>query len=195
MHIVIDGYNLLHSPGRFAGKGPTAADGRLREYLITQLATYRELKGSPTKSVRGEVRERTAPTTPPPRVTVVFDSHPQGWPYPVSEEHLGIEVVYSGPGVEADESIKQMVRESSHSRDMVVVTSDASLAAICRRLGAQTVDSATFREEVFRELRRRREEQPEEPLAKEEGVPESEVDAWLASLGLDDESPSPDGSG
>jgi hypothetical protein len=56
------------------------------------------------------------------------------------------------------------------------------------------VDSASFREEVFRELRRAREEQPEEPLAKEEGVPESEIDAWLASLGLDEEPPSPDDS-
>lgn len=103
-------------------------------------------------------------------------------------------MVYSGPGVEADETIKQMVRESSHSRDMLVVTSDASLASVCRRLGAQVVDSASFREEVFRELRRRREEQPEEPLAKEEGVPDSEVDSWLASLGLDDEPPGPDAS-
>jgi len=194
MHIVIDGYNLLHSPGRFAGKGPTAPDGRLREYLITQLAAYRELKGSPTRSAKAEARDRTAPATPPPRITVVFDSHPHGWPYSVSEEHLGVEVVYSGPGVEADETIKQMVRESSHSRDMLVVTSDASLASVCRRLGAQVVDSASFREEVFRELRRRREEQPEEPLAKEEGVPDSEVDSWLASLGLDDEPPGPDAS-
>jgi hypothetical protein len=77
---------------------------------------------------------------------------------------------------------------------MLVVTSDMSLQSICRRLGAQVTDSASFREEVFRELRRRREEQPEEPLAKEEGVPESEIGDWLTSLGLDDEPPGPDGS-
>jgi len=150
------------------------ADVRLREQLISQLAVYREIR--------------------PARVTVVFDSHPRGRPYPITEEHLGVEVVYSGPDTDADETIKEMVRQSDHRRDMVVVTSDADLQTICRRLGAQVVDSSAFRARMLRQLRRHKERRRREPLVKEEGVPDSEVDAWLEDLGLTDESPEEGGS-
>jgi len=167
MHIIVDGYNLIFAPGQFSGRVATDLDGRLREQLISQLAAYKEIRAS--------------------RITIVFDSHPRGRPYPVTEEHLGVEVSYSGPGIEADETIKEMIRRSDHRRDMLVVTSDNQLQSICRRLGAQVTDSVSFRKRVVEELRRHKEQQPQEPLVKEEGVPESEVDAWLEDLGLTDE--------
>jgi len=163
MHIIVDGYNLICAPGQM----PKVPEDREREHLISQLAVYREIR--------------------PARVTVVFDGHPRGRPYPVTEEHLGVEVIYSGPGVEADDTIMDMVRQSDHRRDMEVVTSDNHLQGICRRLGAQVVDSPTFRDLMLRHLRRHKAQQPEEPLVKEKGVPESEVDGWLEDLGLADE--------
>ncbi len=172
MHIIVDGYNLIHAPGRSAARSSPADDDRAREQLISQLGVYREIQ--------------------PARVTVVFDSHPRGRPYPITEEHLGVEVIYSGPGVEADETIKDMVRQSDHRRDMLVVTSDVDLQTICRRLGSRIIDSRAFRARMLRQLRRHKEEQPREPLVKEEGVPESEVDRWLDALGLTDESPEED---
>ena len=171
MHIIVDGYNLIFALGQM----PEAPEDREREHLISQLAVYREIR--------------------PARVTVVFDSHPQGRPYPVTEEHLGVEVVYSGPGVEADDTIMDMVRQSDHRRDMLVVTSDLSLQNICRRLGAQVVDSPTFQAQMLRHFRRHQAQQPQEPLVKEEGVPESEVDGWLEDLGLADEPADPPAGG
>lgn len=186
MHIVIDGYNLIYAPGRSARppqhrpRRPSRThQERVREHLISQLASYRDaLQQTRARSLPPERRP------PSLRITVVFDSHPQGRPYPTREEHLGIEVAYSGPGVEADQTIKEMVRRSDHRRDMLVVTSDVSLRTVCRRLGAQVIDSASFRSRLLRQLRRARLEESAEPLGKQEGVPDSEVEYWLRDLGL-----------
>jgi len=167
MHVIIDGYNFIYAPHQVVGLLPAAPDERLREQLVSRMSAYQELTGDHT--------------------TIVFDSHPQGRPRQVTEEHLGVQVIYSGPGVEADETVKELVRRSDHRRDMLIVTSDNELGTICRRLGAHVVDSGSFRRQVLGALRRHHEEQPREPLVKEEGVPDGEVDAWLQDLGLDEE--------
>lgn len=197
MHIVIDGYNFIYTAGGTTPRGrhpsprPPHAhqdQDQLREHLISQLASYRDYQLlTPPRNHSAQRQPRSL------RITVVFDSHPRGRPYPVTEEHLGIEVLYSGPGVEADETVKDMVRRSDHRRDMLVVTSDVSLQTVCRRLGAQVTDSASFRGRLLRQLRRARAAESTEPLAKEEGVPESEVEGWLQDLGLGDESPTQEG--
>jgi hypothetical protein len=125
MHILIDGYNLLHA-GR--SRGALGADDlqRERDRLIDEVSSYRQSR--------------------PCEITVIFDGWKEGEVTERKERRKGIGLVFSKLGEKADEVIKRLVREKGAG--VVVVTSDRDIAGFVEKRGATAVSSEQFRERM-----------------------------------------------
>ncbi len=123
MHLVIDGYNLLH-----VGRSPKdLTDLEIeRKRLISLLAAYR--------------RQR------PCEMTVVFDGWQTGWVTEQKERERGIDLVFSRRGEKADEVIKRLVSE--RGAGMVVVTSDREISRFAERMSVSVIPSEQFLEKI-----------------------------------------------
>lgn len=119
MHLIIDGYNLLH-----VGRSPgSVADlERERHRLVALLSAYR--------------RQR------PCDITVVFDGWQGGWITEQKERDKGIDLVFSKRGERADEVIKRMVM--GKGAGVVVVTSDREISRFAERMAVSTILSEEF---------------------------------------------------
>jgi predicted RNA-binding protein with PIN domain len=121
MHILIDGYNLIRqsvSLKRFERQSLDAG----RKALIARLADYRKRKEH--------------------RITVVFDGWESG---PAQEERdysCGIQIIYSGRGVKADDVLKRIT--ASTDEEILVVSSDREISSYATRRGKATLSSAEF---------------------------------------------------
>jgi predicted RNA-binding protein with PIN domain len=125
MYIIIDGYNLIRrsdSLRRF--ENYSLEEGR--NELIRRLSRLKKLRGH--------------------KITVVFD----GWVSGSSREERcrenGITVIYSRRGEKADEVIKRMAQQEG--QEVLVVTSDRSVADAVTRSGGIAVASAEFEARV-----------------------------------------------
>jgi len=173
---IIDGYNLLMKIGRLVNK---LAGGELkssREMLLYMLS----------RSKRKDLNS----------ATVIFDANrlklgsllpPEGTSLHISRERRGsIGVVFSPPGVEADEVIKEYVEERSlleKAGQVKLVTSDRALAAYVRSLGARIETSEECAKHLVGHRRprhgQRKQHERVEP-GKELAAPsDAEVEAWL----------------
>jgi predicted RNA-binding protein with PIN domain len=131
MHLIIDGYNLLHVT--LTRTQLSSVELLLeRNRLIHQLSAYRQLK--------------------PCEITVVFDGWQGGWNTEKKERKEGIELIFSRLGEKADEVIKRLVKEKG-SRVMVV-TSDREVANYAERLAVAVIPSDQFREKMERPVLR-----------------------------------------
>ncbi len=90
MHLIIDGYNLLHVNRSMTSLTPLELQQE-RDRLIDELSVYRHRK--------------------PADITVVFDGWQGGWVTEQTEKRRGIEIVFSRLGEKADEVIKRRIRE------------------------------------------------------------------------------------
>lgn len=121
MHIIIDGYNLIRqsdSLKRFEGISLESG----RNELIRRISLYKKSRGH--------------------RITIVFDGWASG---PLMEERDregGIDIIYSRRGEKADEVIKRMVKKGEE--EIVVVTSDRSIADSISRNGGVAISSPEF---------------------------------------------------
>ena len=125
MHLIIDGYNLLHVGRSLVNVAPEDLE-RYRDRLIDQLASYRRTK--------------------PCDITVVFDGWLRGWVTEQKERKRGIELIFSKVGEKADEVIKRMVREEGSRA--VVVTSDREICHFAERLAVAVVPSDQFKNKM-----------------------------------------------
>lgn len=122
MHIIIDGYNLIRQSDclRQIEKKNGLEQGRLS--LIRIAASYRQQKGH--------------------RITIVFD----GWMGDSPVEHRdrmgGVDIFYSRRGEKADDLIKRLAEKPCE--ELVVVTSDRSIADHVTRRGGTAVPSPVF---------------------------------------------------
>uniref|UniRef100_UPI00037867D8 NYN domain-containing protein n=1 Tax=Saccharomonospora saliphila TaxID=369829 RepID=UPI00037867D8 len=112
-HVIVDGYNVTKT----AYPELTLAEQRNR--LVGQLSAL-------------AARTRVA-------VTVVFDgadvtSAPQA-------DQRGVRVLFSAPGVQADDVITSLVRREPQGRPLVVATSDKEIVASVCASGARAVSS------------------------------------------------------
>jgi predicted RNA-binding protein with PIN domain len=125
MHLIIDGYNLLH-----VNRSLTQLNGIQlqweRDRLIHQLSTYQKLK--------------------PCDITVVFDGWQGGWSTQKRERKGGIELIFSKLGEKADEVIKRLVREKGSG--VIVITSDRDIARFAERVAVSVISSEQFREKL-----------------------------------------------
>ena len=126
MHLIIDGYNLLH-----VGRSPvqiTSEDLHLtRDRLIEGLALYRQMR--------------------PCNITVVFDGWQGGWATERKERRRGLDILFSRLGETADEVIRRLIKEKGSG--VVVVTSDREISRYAEKLSAAVIPSDRFREKMM----------------------------------------------
>jgi predicted RNA-binding protein with PIN domain len=125
MHLIIDGYNLLHAGRFFVPLTPDALQ-RSRDRLLDQLLSYRKTRYCD--------------------ITVVFDGWQGGWATEKKERRKGIELIFSRLGEKADEVIKRLVRDKGSGA--VVVTSDREVARYAERRDVAVIPSDRFRERI-----------------------------------------------
>lgn len=134
--LLIDAYNVTHA---LAARGRSARRGEVGD-LLSLLTASRYAK-----------RE----------VTLVCDGGPRHRD-PVELQQLagllaGVQtrrVLYAGDGREADDLVEQLLRESSHPRSILVVSSDRRLQQAASFLGAATLGSREFLEHLYADMRR-----------------------------------------
>lgn len=122
LHLIVDGYNVTKTGY------PELALAEQRERLARQLST---------------LAARTAA-----EVTVVFDGAGVV-AVPVTGVR-GVRVLFSEPGVLADDVIKHLVTAEPEGRPLLVATSDREIVEAVRADGARTVASAVLLERLTR---------------------------------------------
>jgi predicted RNA-binding protein with PIN domain len=125
MHLIIDGYNLLHVDRTLVPLNSIHLQ-RERERLVDQLSAYRSLKKI--------------------EITVVFDGWQGGWLTEKKERKKGIELVFSKLGEKADEVIKRLVREKGSG--VTVVTSDREISRYAERMVIAVIPADQFKEKM-----------------------------------------------
>jgi len=125
MHLIIDGYNLLHVTRSLTQLSSIELQWE-RDRLINQLSTYRQLK--------------------PCEITVVFDGWQGGWNTEKKERKKGIELIFSKLGERADEVIKRLIREKGSGA--IVITSDREVSKYAERISAAVISSDQFKEKM-----------------------------------------------
>ena len=117
MHLLIDGYNLLHATPEFAsalqsGQGPAV--------LTLALKLYRQYKSH--------------------KITVVLDGGPQ--PQESRASLNGVPVIYAGQEQSADDVIARLA--SRHQAGVTVISDDRELGERCKAFGSEVVGSSEF---------------------------------------------------
>ncbi len=125
MHLIIDGYNLLHANRPPAHINSTQLQWE-RERLIARISTYQKKKSC--------------------GLTVVFDGWQDGWVMETTEKRKGVEIIFSRKGEKADEVIKRLAKEKGSGA--VVITSDREVARFAQRTGVAVISSEQFREKL-----------------------------------------------
>jgi predicted RNA-binding protein with PIN domain len=125
VHLIIDGYNLLHADRSFIQLTPLQLQTE-RDRLVEQLSTYRILKQM--------------------EITVVFDGWQGGEPKERKEKKKGIELIFSKLGEKADEVIKRLAREKGAG--VTVVTSDREISRYVERMAVAVIPSDQFKEKM-----------------------------------------------
>ena len=125
MHLIIDGYNLLHVSRSLIRINAVQLQWE-RERLIDQLSAYQKVK--------------------PCRITVVFDGWQGGWATEKRENQKGVEVIYSKLGEKADEVIKRLVKEKGSGA--IVITSDRDITRFAEKMTVSVIPSEQFRERI-----------------------------------------------
>jgi hypothetical protein len=127
MHLIIDGYNLLHVDRSLIQLSPIQLQ-RERDLLIDQLSAYRSLKQL--------------------EITVVFDGWQGGERTETKERKRGVELIFSKLGEKADEVIKRLVREKGAG--VTVITSDRDLSRYAEKMAVATIPADQFKEKMER---------------------------------------------
>ena len=125
MHLIIDGYNLLHSGRSQISLSPMELQWQ-RDRLIDQLSTY------------GRMRRL--------EVIVIFDGWQGGWTTEKKERRKGIELIFSKLGEKADDVIKRLVREKGSGA--MVVTSDRDVSRFVERMAVPVIPSDQFQKKM-----------------------------------------------
>lgn len=121
MQIIIDGYNYIH---RIHGDSVRmgASMEILRRDFLDRCARYKKMR--------------------PARITVIFDAYEETSPTRHSENHRGIEVVYSRENETADDVIVGWIRK--RPAGLIVVSSDRAIIDAAKREGVSFLTPVAF---------------------------------------------------
>ena len=158
--VIIDAYNVLHRTGVLP---PSLAGPDLKE-LCGLIARSRYAARSPL---------------------LVCDGGPAGDPDPASDRsfrvaHQGVEVLYAGKGIEADDAIERLVLAHSAPKRLTVVSSDRRVQRVGKRRRARVLDSDAFLAHLAADAGKRPAKLPPYPKTPLE---HDEVDGWMREFG------------
>ena len=162
MHLLIDGYNLMHAAGIIGrGVGPGGLE-RSRLALLNFVA----------ESLDEDQRQAA---------TVVFDARGAPRGLPTMLVHRGVTVRFAVEYADADELIEELIRAESAPRRLTVVSADHRLQRAARRRRATAVDSEQWYADVLR--RRQHRPPPAVPSTKpDRSQTVGEVEFWLSQF-------------
>ncbi|MAC20492.1 MAG: hypothetical protein CMJ23_12605 [Phycisphaerae bacterium] len=116
-----------------------------------------------------------------------------GTPKPHRVATRGVDVMFAGPGVKADDAIMRFVKRSSAPRRLRVVTSDREILHATRRRRANVITSETFLEQLAedRRLSTSGSAKARRNDHRSNGHPADrrQVEHWLRVFGIDPEDP------
>ena len=125
LHIIIDGYNLIHRSETF-NEYHAADIESARDALVDALSVYKRLKSH--------------------KITVVFDA----WNAPAGatrkDRRKGIHIQFSSAMETADHVIKRMAAREKEKA--LVVSSDREIVSFAESQGAATISSPLFEERI-----------------------------------------------
>jgi hypothetical protein len=125
MHLIIDGYNLLHVHHTLTHLNAIQLQWE-RDRLIEQLSSYQKIKSC--------------------EITVVFDGWQGGWVTEKREIKKGIKLIYSKLGEKADEVIKRLVK--GEGSGAIVITSDREVSRFAEKMAVAVIPSQQFQEKL-----------------------------------------------
>ncbi|HDL18256.1 MAG TPA: hypothetical protein ENH29_04295 [Bacteroidetes bacterium] len=125
--IIIDAYNLIHRVGDLRIHLQQNLENA-RERLLQKLIVFRQNKKI--------------------KITVVFDGDQVGQPSSVTRN--GLQIYYSIPPRNADETIKILLRKRKNPRNITVVSSDNEILNFARTNRAITMRSEEFYQKFLR---------------------------------------------
>lgn len=112
------------------------------------------------------------------KVQVVFDGAPEPH-YPEGSAYHGVKISYSSKGQDADSKIRKIVEKATNPREIVIVTSDRSLASYTKVCTAKHMQSAEFLDLLAEEKAKQKNQKKEEkPPVK------GELNQWLRYFGF-----------
>ena len=159
---LIDGYNLMHAAGLARPHyGPGDLE-RCRQRLLHRI------RHGLTESQRAHT-------------TVVFDGRESDGYGPQDFRFHGMGVLFSPPGLEADDTIEQLVASHSAPKQLTVISSDHRLHKAARVRKATAIDSDVFLEQLDENSR----VDETQPIRVTPEKPDSNVDAeaWVEEFG------------
>ena len=160
MRFIIDGYNLIFSRRRPGRPMRSINIEAARTAMLGLLGRYKAATGH--------------------SLVVFFDGAPDGSGFLRRNRVHGVDVMFSYPGVTADEEIEAHLEGIRGRTGVHVVSSDNSVKRFAKRLGVTVVDSQTFLSQVRRALgRTRAAAETEEPREKFEGPSSVDAQYWL----------------
>ena len=158
MPIIIDGHNLLHSIRKIDEEFEPISDVQLCWILSRYFKLTRE---------KGEI---------------IFDG--AGPPDKSEFDNVSnLEVLFAGRNSDTDTVIEDKIRADTAPKRLKIVSSDRRLRRAAQRRKATAVKSEDFWRDVEKELSRKR--PAKEPMAKRQGLNESETELWLRFFGLE----------
>ncbi len=167
MHLLIDGYNVLHAVGLLGGGVGPGGLRRAREALLGVLAASLEPK------------QRAA-------TTVVFDAHHAPPDVPATVRYRGLTVRYAVGYPDADTLIEELIRRESAPKQLTVVSSDQQIRRAARRRKAVSLGAEAWYEQLLarREAARKQAKPQDGPSASPPVVLSAEeVDFWVDEFG------------
>ncbi len=156
--MLIDGYNVLRAVQNYSDEF-SAIDDRLLCAVISEYFRRTGKKG-----------------------VIVFDGIG-----PPDRSSLGgfrnLKIVFSGPHLEADDVIEDMILENTAAKRLTVVSSDRRIKAAAKKRKATAANSLDFWADVVKCIEQKR-RGAVEPREKFSGITSSETEQWLREFGL-----------
>lgn len=103
--------------------------------------------------------------------------------------HASVDVVFAGPGREADEAIETILQSHSAARRMLVVSTDRRIRRAAAKAGATSMTSGDFLRDIAADLERHKGAGLSHRPSFATDLPLSRLDVayWLAHMGLEGE--------
>ncbi len=165
MNIIVDAYNVIFKVPELGDSTKKCDIEDLRERFLLVLKKYKA--------------ERKH------KLIVVFDG--QGFGHSNIVKDSGVDVVFSRPGLDADEEIKRLVSNSEHPRQIVVVTEDRDIIHFVKKHGCKVMGPLEFYGDVIKKTAQQASSKRgikktvdgSEPISKYIGPSKAEAQYWL----------------